>query len=88
MKKTTIFLTGGNGFVGRNIKEYFSDRYTIYAPSHKELDLLDTQAVEEFLKKHPVDFLIHAANVGGTRKSDPSLNYLSPNQALLIELGH
>ena len=86
MKTTTLFLTGGNGFIGRNIQEAFSDRYTIIAPTHRELDLLDIEKVGEFLKAHPSDVLIHAANVGGTRKSDPTLNYLNPNLRMFVNL--
>ena len=65
----TIFLTGGNGFIGRNIIEQLGGTYTIYAPSRSELDLLDSNAVYTYLQKCPVDFVIHAANIGGKRNS-------------------
>ncbi len=63
-----IFLTGGNGFIGRNIKEQLGNKYDIIAPTHAELDLTDSDAVYKFLEKNPVDIVIHAANIGGTRK--------------------
>lgn len=63
-----IFLTGGNGFIGRNIKEQLGDKFEIIAPTHVELDLTDSEAVYNFLQKNPVDIVIHAANIGGTRK--------------------
>lgn len=63
-----IFLTGGNGFIGRNIKEQLGHTYQIIAPTHEELDLTDSKAVYEFLENNPVDLVIHAANIGGTRK--------------------
>ncbi|HSR89233.1 MAG TPA: NAD(P)-dependent oxidoreductase [Candidatus Udaeobacter sp.] len=63
-----IFLTGGNGFIGRNIKEQLGDKFEIIAPTHSELDLTDSEAVYNFLQKNPVDVVVHAANIGGTRK--------------------
>ncbi len=63
-----IFLTGGGGFIGRNIKEQLGSKYDIIAPTHTDLDLTDSEAVYNFLEKNPVDIVIHAANIGGTRK--------------------
>ena len=63
-----IFLTGGAGFIGRNIKEQLGEKFDIIAPTHAELDLTDSAAMFKFLEKNPVDVVIHAANVGGNRK--------------------
>lgn len=58
----TIFLTGGNGFVGHNIRDSFlSEKYTILSPSSKELDLSDTNNVDEYFRSHSIDIVIHAA---------------------------
>lgn len=65
MKK--IFLTGGNGFVGRNIIQQLCDTYTILAPPSSELNLLNSDAVLKYLKAHTVDIVIHVANIGGKR---------------------
>ncbi len=62
-----ILLTGGSGFIGRNIVEQLGRKYTILAPSHHELELTDTNAVEAYLKHHTVDVVVHAANRGGSR---------------------
>lgn len=63
-----ILLTGGTGFIGRNIIEQLSGSYEILAPDRKELELMNTDAVYRFLEEHPVDIVIHAANLGGNRK--------------------
>lgn len=62
-----IFITGSGGFVGRNLKEYLNDKYTLYCPRSFELDLLDETAVDEYFNKNEIDFVIHCANQGGAR---------------------
>lgn len=57
-----ILLTGSTGFIGRNIKEQWADKYDIFAPNRLELDLRYTEKVKEYLKFHKFDVVIHAAN--------------------------
>lgn len=60
MKK--ILLTGGSGFIGRNLRESFlSQKYDLAAPARARLDLLDTRAVDEFFAKNSFDCVLHAA---------------------------
>jgi O-succinylhomoserine sulfhydrylase len=57
-----ILVTGGNGFIGRNIKEsYLSQKHTIIAPSRLELDCSDDKSVETFFKNNSFDVVIHSA---------------------------
>jgi UDP-glucose 4-epimerase len=68
-----ILLTGGSGFIGRNIVEQLGERYEILAPSHAELELTDADAVAAWLMRHPVDAVVHAAVRPGHRNAaDPS----------------
>ncbi len=64
-----IFITGGSGFIGRNLKEQLNNKYSIFAPSSQELDLLDEAKVKEYLKKHNFDVVIHTATWNATRNS-------------------
>lgn len=48
MKK--ILLTGGSGFIGRNILPLLREKYCVVSPSRKELNLLEEAAVVEYLK--------------------------------------
>lgn len=64
-----ILLTGGNGFIGRNISEQLSGEYNIFAPNSAELDLLDAGAVAAYLKKYKVTDIIHAAVYNPKRRN-------------------
>ena len=69
MSKKTIFLTGGSGFIGRNLIEQLGSRYDIIAPSHKALELTDQAAVTDFFKKQHFDLVIHSAVKPGHRNA-------------------
>ncbi|MFC4767263.1 NAD-dependent epimerase/dehydratase family protein [Effusibacillus consociatus] len=56
-----IVLTGGSGFIGRNILEFLSKKYTITAPSRQELDLIDEKKVRHFFATNKIDIIIHSA---------------------------
>jgi len=62
-----IFLTGGAGMVGTNIREHAAAAgHEFFAPDIAELDLSDYGAVEAYLRRVKPDFVIHAAGrVGG-----------------------
>lgn len=77
MKK--IFLTGGSGFIGRNILPLLKERYLIFAPSRKELNLLDEAAVCAYLKNGNFDVVIHCAN------STPAKNSLDSQDRMLAD---
>mgnify|MGYP003753105835 CR=1 FL=1 len=65
--KTKILLTGAGGMVGRNILEHpdIGD-FEMLAPRSNELNLLDLNALQAYLKRHKTDMVIHAAGkVGG-----------------------
>lgn len=59
MKK--ILLTGGFGFIGRNIHEYLKEEYELFVPTSKELNLLDSVSVNNYLKKNKIETVIHCA---------------------------
>ena len=69
MKK--ILLTGGSGFIGKNIKEsYLAKKYQIIAPQRSELDLLNDESVKNFFQKnHNFDIVIHSACKPGHRNA-------------------
>jgi UDP-glucose 4-epimerase len=64
-----ILITGSSGFIGRNLNEQLSRKYSITAPSSSQLNLLDAYAVQEYLKKESFDIVIHSATWNATNNS-------------------
>jgi len=68
-----VLLTGGSGFIGRNLIETLGPEYEILAPRHTELDLADEVSVRTWFLAHPVDAVIHSATKPGHRNAaDPT----------------
>jgi len=84
-----ILVTGGSGFIGRNLVEYLSENYEIIAPTHHEMDLPDPVQVNEILKNSNIDTVIHCATWDATRfsKKDPS-KVLDHNLKMYFTLAH
>jgi GDP-L-fucose synthase len=64
-----ILVTGGSGFVGKNVVEQLSEKHVIHAPSHKQLDLLDESAVQKYIEENDLDLVIHSAVKPGHRNA-------------------
>ena len=76
----TVLLTGGSGFIGRNLLESsLTSRYKVLAPRHSELDLGDEFAVGNYLEQHHVAAVIHAAIKPAHRAVKDRTNVLSDN---------
>lgn len=63
----TVLITGGNGFMGRNLANLFTDNnYNVFSPSKDVLDLLKPIQVKSYIEHVEPDIIIHAAIKGGT----------------------
>jgi UDP-glucose 4-epimerase len=68
-----VMVTGGSGFIGRNLGEYLSRSHEVLAPKHAELDLTDPDALDAWFAEHEVDVVVHGALRPGHRNApDPS----------------
>jgi len=54
-----ILVTGSNGFIGANIKEFFENKCNVFAPKRESLNLLNFVHVENYLKTNFFDVVIH-----------------------------
>ena len=85
MKK--ILLTGGNGFIGKNIREsYLAQKYEITAPSSSELDLTDTPRSDNYFKNKNFDIVLHAATKPGHRNAKDPTNLFFSNMRMFENL--
>ena len=48
MSKKYLFITGGNGEIGKSIISQFQD-YIVYAPSSKEMDCSDVNSIRNYI---------------------------------------
>ncbi|MEI7498655.1 MAG: NAD-dependent epimerase/dehydratase family protein [Candidatus Falkowbacteria bacterium] len=81
-----ILLTGGTGFIGRNLLEQLGGKYQIISPNKQELDFSDCEAVDRFFMNQQFDFVIHAANIGGVRGISHSLDTTQVNLSMFFNL--
>ena len=81
-----ILITGGGGFIGRNLALQFASPFVVAAPNRTELDLLDADAVREYLARHRFDAVIHAASERSNRGLAPSPALLDRNCRMFFNL--
>ncbi len=82
-----VLVTGGNGFIGKNIKESFlKDKHEIVAPSRQELDCADDESINNYFSKNNFDVVIHAAAKAGHRNSADTNNLFLTNSRMLFNL--
>jgi 3-oxoacyl-[acyl-carrier protein] reductase len=69
MSKRHLFITGGNGEIGRSIIRQFDD-CVIYSPSSKEMDCSDIESIRNYIKKagiNRIDVFIHCAGINNPK---------------------
>ncbi len=81
-----VFITGANGFIGRNLCEHLAGKYELFTPSSKELDLLDEAAVRKYVQANDVDIIIHSANRGGSRDTADMKNVTEYNLRMFFNI--
>lgn len=81
-----ILITGGSGFIGRNICEILPFKYDILAPGHNELDLIDKYDVANFFETNDIDVVIHCASKPGHRNAKDPTNLFYTNTRMYFNL--
>ena len=61
MENKKVLLTGGSGFIGKNILKILGAKYKIFAPARSELNVSDQNSVNNFLSDKNFDVVIHCA---------------------------
>jgi len=72
-----ILVTGGSGFIGRNLAKALKNNHNVFTPNSKELDLTDSNKVDNYFRTKHFDWVIHCAIKGGRRniKDSPFTTY-------------
>jgi len=81
-----LLITGGSGFIGRNLAEQLASTYEVLAPSSAELDLLNEQAVRDYLDAHRFDVIVHAATTRSNRRLAAPPDMLDRNCRMFFNL--
>lgn len=82
----TVLLTGGRGFIGKNLKRILARDYALVCPTSAEVNLCDKGAVQACLTAHPADYIIHCATVGGVRGQQDAADTVEKNAMMLDNL--
>ena len=81
-----ILITGGSGFIGRNLTEQLASTYEVLAPSSAELDLLKERDVREYLTPHKFDVIVHTATTRSNRRLGAPPDMLERNCRMFFNL--
>lgn len=81
-----ILITGASGFIGKNVTEFLSEKYHVFTPTHKQLDLLDEIAVLRYFQHHSIDIVIHCAVIGGNRSHQYVKGMFSDNIRIFFNI--
>lgn len=80
-----ILITGASGFLGRCLSRYLDD-HEIIAASRRDLDLLSSGAVREFLFQNKFDWIINCAVAGRHSINVVSSDIISNNLVMFANL--
>lgn len=80
-----VLVTGSSGFIGSFISTNLSG-YEVVAPSSKELNLVDGEAVSDYFSINKFDVIIHCATVGRETPRSIDSKILSDNIAMFANL--
>jgi len=82
-----ILLTGGGGFIGRNIlASPLARAHTIVAPRSRQLDLTHDEQVDEFFRGERFDVVIHGAIKPGHRNAPERKNLYYADSRMFFNL--
>ena len=81
-----VLITGGNGFIARNIYKTIKDEHKTILTNRKTLDVLDRNCVNKFFNDNRIDTVIHTAVSGGSRTKEDDISTLINNLVMFDNL--
>ena len=64
-----VLVTGANGFVGSNIINILSNKFSFFRGTRQTIDLYSISNIKKYLDDNKIDSIIHCAVEGGNRTS-------------------
>jgi len=83
MKK--VLITGGNGYIAKNIYQKFKDKHGIHRLTREDVDLTDPKSVFDWFKGKSFDVVIHTATVGGRRTNVQNSGKPTPSESEVLD---
>jgi GDP-L-fucose synthase len=68
--KQKLLITGASGFIGKNLAQQLKNSYTLLCPNSKQLNLLDSDHVSNYILSQKVELVVHSATHSATITSD------------------
>ena len=83
-----LFITGGSGFISSHLKKRLAlnGNFNVFAPKSSELNLTDESAVDDFVRAHKIDAIVHLANRGGGRDTLDMTNVTEYNLRIFFNI--
>lgn len=81
-----ILITGGNGYIAKNLYEGLKDKHTITTISRDNFDLTDRVLTDRFFEGKYFDVVLHTAISGGSRLRKDTEDVLDDNLIMYYNL--
>ena len=81
-----IWITSKNGFISKNLQEYFVD-HEVKATSSRQVDIRSYEQVKEFVKNNDsFDMIINASSFGSARLSEDDISLYKETLSSFVNL--
>jgi UDP-glucose 4-epimerase len=86
MDRIKILITGATGYIGSSLNTALKHKYEIFTISKNEVNLIDSNKVNEYFLDKYFDIIIHCAIEGGNRLEKESWHMMDSNLQMYYNL--
>ena len=83
-----ILVTGSNGYIGKSIIRSDIKNAIFFHGNRQTINLLDKEAIKNFIKENKIDTIVHCAIEGGSRLKTDDANTFFNNILIFENLYH